>query len=38
MQDKMGGITEAMKIADLYRKGDVGQFYAAQGGRIGAQE
>jgi hypothetical protein len=35
MQDKMGGITEAMKIADLYRKGDVGQFYAAQGGRIG---
>jgi len=35
MQDKMGGITEAMKVADLYRKGDVGQFYAAQGGRIG---
>jgi hypothetical protein len=32
MQDKMGGITEAMKIADLYRKGDVGQFYAENGG------
>jgi len=34
-QDKLGGITDVMKQADLYRKGDVGQFYAAQGGRIG---
>jgi len=34
-QDKLSGITEAMKHADLYRSGDVGQFYAAQGGRIG---
>ena len=38
MQDKMGGITDVMKQADLYRQGDVGQFYAAQGGRIRAQE
>ena len=37
-QDKMGGITDVMKRADLYRQGSVGQFYAAQGGRIGAQE
>jgi hypothetical protein len=35
MQDKMGGITEVMKQADLFRQGDVGQFYAADGGRIG---
>jgi hypothetical protein len=35
MQDKMGGITDVMKQADLYRQGDVGQFYAADGGRIG---
>ena len=34
-QDKLGGITEAMKRADLYRKGSVGQMYAADGGRIG---
>jgi len=34
-QDKLGGITEAMKRADLYRKGSVGQMYAANGGRIG---
>jgi len=32
MQDKMGGITEIMKQADLSRKGDVGQMYAAEGG------
>ncbi len=37
-QDKMGGITDVMKRADLYRQGDVGQMYAAQGGRIGADE
>ena len=37
-QDKLGGITEAMKRADLYRKGSVGQMYAADGGRIGADE
>ena len=35
MQDKMGGITDVMKRADLYRAGDVGQMYRAQGGRIG---
>jgi len=35
MQDKLGGITQVMKQADLYRQGDVGQMYAAQGGRIG---
>ena len=34
-QDKLGGITDVMKQADLYRQGSVGQFYAAQGGRIG---
>ena len=34
-QDKLGGITDVMKQADLYRSGDVGQFYAADGGRIG---
>jgi len=34
-QDKLGGITDVMKQADLFRAGDVGQFYAAQGGRIG---
>jgi len=31
-QDKMGGITDVMKRADLYRQGDVGQMYAAEGG------
>ena len=35
MQDKMGGITDVMKRADLFRAGDVGQMYMAQGGRIG---
>jgi hypothetical protein len=34
-QDKLGGITDVMKQADLNRQGSVGQFYAAQGGRIG---
>jgi len=34
-QDKLGGITDVMKQADLFRSGDVGQFYAAQGGRSG---
>jgi len=32
MQDKLGGITEVMKQADLYRQGDVGQMYMANGG------
>ena len=32
MQDKMGGITDVMKRADLSRQGDVGQMYAAEGG------
>jgi hypothetical protein len=31
-QDKLGGITDVMKQADLYRQGSVGQFYAAEGG------
>ena len=34
-QDKLGGITDVMKQADLFRQGSVGQFYAARGGRIG---
>ena len=38
MQDKMGGITDVMKRADLSRQGDVGQMYMAQGGRIGYAE
>ena len=32
MQDKMGGITDVMKRADLARQGDVGQMYMAEGG------
>jgi len=32
MQDKLGGITDIMKKADLYRQGDVGQMYMANGG------
>ena len=32
MQDKMGGITDVMKRADLFRSGDVGQMYMAEGG------
>ena len=35
MEDEIGGITSIMRQADLQRKGNVGQFYAAQGGRIG---
>ena len=31
-QDKLGGITDVMKQADLHRQGSVGQFYAADGG------
>ena len=31
MQDKLGGITDIMKKADLYRQGDVGQMYMADG-------
>ena len=34
-QDKLGGITDVMKQADLFRQGGVGQMYAADGGRIG---
>jgi hypothetical protein len=37
-QDKLGGITDVMKQADLHRQGSVGQFYAADGGRIGYQD
>jgi hypothetical protein len=37
-QDKLGGITDVMKHADLFRKGEVGQMYAADGGRIGYSE
>ena len=32
MQDKLGGITDIMKKADLYRQGDIGQMYMADGG------
>ena len=35
MEDEIGGITGIMRQADLQRKGNVGQFYAAQGGRMG---
>jgi hypothetical protein len=38
MQDKMGGITDVMKRADLFRSGDVGQMYMAEGGRIGYKD
>jgi hypothetical protein len=31
-QDKLGGITDVMKQADLARQGSVGQMYAAEGG------
>jgi len=34
MQDRLGGITDIMKQADLYRQGDVGQMYMAEGGEI----
>ena len=37
-QDKLGGITDVMKHADLFRKGEVGQMYSADGGRIGYSE
>jgi len=32
MQDRLGGITDVMKQADLFRQGDVGQMYMADGG------
>ena len=32
MQDKLGGITDIMKKADLDRQGDIGQMYMAEGG------
>ena len=35
VEDEIGGITGIMRQADLQRKGNVGQFYAADGGRIG---
>ena len=31
MQDRLGGITDVMKRADLYRQGDIGQMYMAEG-------
>ena len=34
MQDRLGGITEVMKQADLYRQGDIGQMYMAEGGDV----
>ena len=37
MQDRLGGITEVMKQADLYRQGDVGQMYMAEGGGTGSR-
>jgi len=37
MQDKLGGITDIMKKADLYRQGDIGQMYMANGGKISMQ-
>lgn len=37
-QDKLGGITDVMKQADLNRQGSIGQYYAADGGRIGYSE
>jgi len=37
MQDKLGGITDIMKKADLYRQGDIGQMYMANGGMISMQ-
>ena len=33
MEDEIGGITGIMRQADLQRKGHIGQFYAAEGGR-----
>jgi len=38
MQDRLGGITEVMKQADLYRQGDVGQMYMSEGGVAGMRE
>ncbi len=38
MQDRLGGITEVMKQADLYRQGDIGQMYMANGGVAGMRE
>jgi len=32
VEDEIGGITGIMRQADLQRKGNVGQFYAAEGG------
>jgi len=32
VEDELGGITGIMRQADLQRKGNVGQFYAAEGG------
>ena len=32
IEDEIGGITGIMRQADLQRKGNVGQFYAAEGG------
>ena len=38
MEDEIGGITGIMRQADLQRKGNVGQFYAAEGGVAGMRE
>jgi len=38
MEDEIGGITGIMRQADLQRKGNVGQFYAAEGGSPSAVE
>ena len=32
VEDEIGGITGIMRQADLHRKGNIGQFYAAEGG------
>ncbi len=38
VEDELGGITGIMRQADLQRKGNVGQFYAAKGGSPSAVE
>jgi len=34
VEDEIGGITGIMRQADLQRKGNIGQFYAAEGGQV----
>ena len=38
VEDELGGITGIMRQADLQRKGNIGQFYAAEGGSPSAVE